>query len=187
MEWQDAALGDAWSAPAQGSYALTGSPNAVGSYADLDKILSDATQPRPYLWRLRVASHSPYFPHTPWLSPPGNAPQEADLRPRSAVTAVAAGGTSTSGGLSLAPSTNPARGGFQFRFTLDRAARVRLAIYDASGRPVATLAEGTQESGQHAVAWNGEESSGQRARAGVYFARLEAAGRSVVAKIVLLD
>ena len=31
-------------------------------------------------WRSRVVTANPYFPHTPWLSPPGNSPTEADVR-----------------------------------------------------------------------------------------------------------
>jgi len=31
-------------------------------------------------WRSRVVTANAYFPHTPWLSPPGNSPTEADVR-----------------------------------------------------------------------------------------------------------
>jgi len=31
-------------------------------------------------WRTRVRTNNPYFPRTPWLSPPGNSPTEADVR-----------------------------------------------------------------------------------------------------------
>ncbi len=53
-------------------------------------------------------------------------------------------------GLSLGlPAPNPARGGATLRFSLARAAHVRLVVYDALGREVAVLADGAFEAGTH--------------------------------------
>jgi len=52
---------------------------------------------------------------------------------------------------------------------------VRLAVFDVSGRRVATLQEGRQEAGRHAVTWNGTDDAGRGVSSGIYFARLETA------------
>lgn len=56
-------------------------------------------------------------------------------------------------------------------FTLPRAMNVSLRLFDASGRQVAGLAEGPHAAGLHRV-----HVEGRHLGAGVYFARLEAAG-----------
>ena len=49
-----------------------------------------------------------------------------------------------------------------------------------------SLVEGTLAPGFHVVEWDGRGTAG-RLRAGVYFARLEAGGRSLTRKLVRLD
>jgi len=90
-------------------------------------------------------------------------------------TGVEAIGTGTR---SLQASPNPLESGTRLSFRLATATGVRLDVYDASGRLVARLAEGSREAGEHAVRWNGRDLSGRRAAPGVYFARL-AEGASV--------
>jgi hypothetical protein len=53
-------------------------------------------------------------------------------------------------------------------YTLDRPAAVRLRVYDAQGRLVATLAEGMQAAGTYRVPFEAAHLPG-----GVYFCRLE--------------
>jgi hypothetical protein len=79
-------------------------------------------------------------------------------------------------------SPNPARGPATFRFTMERADHARLALYDALGREVAVLAEGTLDTGRHEVTLDAS-----RLAPGVYVARLTAreaisARRLVVAR-----
>jgi len=56
-----------------------------------------------------------------------------------------------------------------------------LAIYDLSGRLIATLVSGTQTAGAHKVVWDGGG-----APAGIYIARLEAGGKVANVKLVLV-
>ena len=84
-----------------------------------------------------------------------------------------------------ARSANPARSGAHFRLALPQAARVRLALYDAGGRVVKVLADGAWPAGEHMLEWNGKDRTGNAA-AGVYFVRLEAAGRVLTRRVVLL-
>ena len=87
----------------------------------------------------------------------------------------------------LRPSPIPARGVVTLRFTLSRAAAVRLAIYDASGRRVRELTAGTEAAGDHAVGWDLRDGQGRAVGAGLYFARLEADGRQLTQKLAALE
>jgi len=59
-----------------------------------------------------------------------------------------------------------------------------LRIFDLSGRAVRDLARGDQTPGLHMIRWDWRDESGQTVRDGVYFARLEAAGRVDVLRLV---
>ena len=65
-------------------------------------------------------------------------------------------------------------------------AAVRLDLFDAAGRRVATIAEGTRPPGEHVVRWNGLNARGRRLASGVYFARLRIGRRVFGRKAVLL-
>jgi hypothetical protein len=80
---------------------------------------------------------------------------------------------------------NPFNSNTTVSFTLGEPSPVRLAVYDAAGRHVATLVDGECLVGDHSVEWDGTVGGGRRASAGVYFARLEAAGGTAVVKLVL--
>lgn len=71
-----------------------------------------------------------------------------------------------------APAPNPSRGGVALAFTLPRAGRADLRVYDVSGREVAALASGTHAAGLHEARWDGRGADGRPAPGGVYFARL---------------
>jgi hypothetical protein len=57
-------------------------------------------------------------------------------------------------------------------FTLGEAGEVDVSVYSVDGRRVRSLTRGQFEVGTHRVAWDGRDSSGRDAPAGVYFARL---------------
>lgn len=73
------------------------------------------------------------------------------------------------------------------RFALAGAGRVRLAIHDLAGRLVRVAASGRLDAGAHAVGWDGRDASGRAVPPGLYFARLEAAGRGAVARLLVTD
>ena len=75
-----------------------------------------------------------------------------------------------------APAPNPASTPTTLTYRVPRAGRVSLAIYDASGRRVATLATGDQVAGEHRAVWDLRDARGRAVRAGAYVARLEAGG-----------
>ncbi|MEO8514900.1 MAG: T9SS type A sorting domain-containing protein [Ignavibacteria bacterium] len=58
---------------------------------------------------------------------------------------------------------------------------VELKIYDAPGKEVTTLVNGTQKAGNHEVSWDASGLS-----SGIYFYKLEAGSYSVEKKMILL-
>lgn len=84
------------------------------------------------------------------------------------------------------PNPNPARGAVTLRFALPHESRVRLAIYDASGRQVRELTSGTQPAGEHTMVWDLSDDAGRAASAGLYFARLEVDGQALTQKLAAL-
>jgi photosystem II stability/assembly factor-like uncharacterized protein len=85
--------------------------------------------------------------------------------------------------LALAPiQPNPVTEATVIRYTLPVRTRVQLAIYTLQGRRVATLASGETPAGAHAVTWD----PGHSLVAGVYWCRLEAAGRALTRKLTVL-
>jgi hypothetical protein len=100
---------------------------------------------------------------------PADAP--VDLRPRFDLAA---------------PSPNPSTGSINFVFDIPTAAEVDLAVFDVAGRRVATLVSGTQTAGRHTIQWSARNGRG-RLPGGVYFSRLQMAGKVAVKRFVVLD
>ncbi len=71
-------------------------------------------------------------------------------------------------------------------FGLKKKGHVRLSIYDAAGRLVATLIDGSRSAGKYAAAWNGKDRNGTDTASGVYFYRLRAGDFEETKKMILL-
>lgn len=76
---------------------------------------------------------------------------------------------------------NPFNAFTTIRFTLPRAQRVSLSVYDLLGREVAVLHEGMSEAGEHALSWNAEGLA-----SGLYFARLTSGNSTQTRKLLLV-
>ncbi len=76
---------------------------------------------------------------------------------------------------------NPFARGTTIAYSLGRASRVRLAVYDLTGRRIGVLVDGPQGAGDHAVRYDALGLSD-----GVYYYRLEAAGAAVSRCFVVL-
>jgi hypothetical protein len=87
--------------------------------------------------------------------------------------------------LALAASPNPSAHGTVFTLTTPRGEAWRLEVVDATGRRVHS-ASGTGSGAPERVAWSGVTPEGGRAPAGVYLARLIAAGRRTGMRFVRL-
>ncbi|MBK7368783.1 MAG: hypothetical protein IPJ04_12995 [Candidatus Eisenbacteria bacterium] len=71
------------------------------------------------------------------------------------------------------------------RLAVPRTSRVRVTVFDATGRSIRTLADGELPAGTHTLEWDGADAAGHRAANGLYFARCDAAGTPLVARFVL--
>jgi len=81
---------------------------------------------------------------------------------------------------------NPFRDATTLRLALPAPGPARLVIYDCAGRVVRDLIDAPLAAGRHAVTWDGTGSGGRPLAGGIYFARLESAGRTVQRKLVRL-
>lgn len=70
-------------------------------------------------------------------------------------------------------------------FQLAGAGHARVAVFDARGRFVATLADGDRSAGVHAVTWRGCDQAGRPVATGVYLVRLVALGVTTNQRITL--
>jgi flagellar hook assembly protein FlgD len=71
-------------------------------------------------------------------------------------------------------------------FWIPSRSRVRLALYDVTGRRVRTLVNGDLERDWHRAEWDGSDDHGRAAATGSYFLRLDVAGHAPALKRVLL-
>ena len=81
---------------------------------------------------------------------------------------------------------NPFNARTAIRYSLQVGGDVELVLFDISGRRVATLVDGPQPAGWHAVSWDGRTDSGLEAASGVYFYRLKSGDLQRSRKLLLL-
>lgn len=84
------------------------------------------------------------------------------------------------------PAPNPFNPATTFAFTLGEPGRVRLRVFDATGRRVAVLLDEYRSAGPHAAAWDGRDAAGRRVASGVYFCRLETGAHRETRSMVLV-
>jgi len=85
------------------------------------------------------------------------------------------------------PMPNPSRGATDFVLRAPQAGRAEIAIFDVSGRRLATVLDREVESGVQRIPWAGRDESGRALPAGLYLCRarlgaLEARGTLILAR-----
>lgn len=90
-------------------------------------------------------------------------------------------------GLTLRVTPNPAAGAVHVELALPAAGPVRAEVFDTNGRRVRLLADRSFAAGAHTLEWDGRDAGGAAMPPGVYFARVEAAGRVVTRRIARID
>jgi len=83
--------------------------------------------------------------------------------------------------MSVEAYPNPFNAATSLEYSLPKAGRIVLAIYDAEGRLVETLRDATQTTGSYRITW-----SAGSAPTGVYFGRLEAGEVRLTTKLLLV-
>jgi hypothetical protein len=81
---------------------------------------------------------------------------------------------------------NPFGQSTRVAFSLPGSAAVKMSIYTVDGRLVRSLSGDSFDSGRHTIAWDGQDDYGARLPGGVYFYRLEAGGRDLRGKMVMI-
>ena len=84
-------------------------------------------------------------------------------------------------------SGNPAHGTAVLRLALPSATPVRVSVFDAAGRLVRTLADGERAAGEYELSYDLRGAGGTRTQCGLYFVRMEAAGRTLVRRLAVLE
>lgn len=90
--------------------------------------------------------------------------------------------------LSLDPAyPNPFTRFTDFAFSVPRAGKIDLAVFDLQGRRIKSLRSGAHQGGLDGLTWWGDRDDGSQAAAGVYFARLRVEGEraSVTQRVTL--
>ena len=84
------------------------------------------------------------------------------------------------------PAPNPVSERCQIAFTVPRPTVGSIRIVDASGRLVWDVSTIPLEVGTHTIDWDARDASGRRVASGVYFVLLEADGRELGRKLVVM-
>jgi len=88
------------------------------------------------------------------------------------------------------PLPNPCRGATLLRFVVPQGTgsgeRASLAIHGLDGRLVRTLVDAAVPAGAREAIWDGRDDAGSRAAPGIYFLRLDWAGRQLTRRLVVL-
>jgi hypothetical protein len=81
---------------------------------------------------------------------------------------------------------NPFNPSTTIAFSIPETGRVNVSIYNIRGQRVKTLYNADLERGHHRLVWNGRDNGNRNVASGVYFIRLDAAGKSSIRKAMLL-
>jgi len=85
-----------------------------------------------------------------------------------------------------ASTPNPFSRSMSLGFDLPRAERVRLEVFDLTGRRVHTLVSEFVAAGRHQSGWEGADERGQRLPAGIYLIRMKAGSFEATRRTVLM-
>jgi len=187
LEWDLAPLGTALPTP---SFTPTSDWQDSGpvlppgiSAAPLEVLLSGLAGDTSFHCRFRVATRSPYFPHSPWLTLDDAPEQLAHFRTGAGTVGTAGGEGTGTESLPLRAAPNPFRRGTRIEFENAVAGMVRLRVFDARGRLVSAPEATRQSPGHVALPWDGRDGAGRPLAGGVYFLRVETPDAVLTARI----
>ena len=129
---------------------------------------------------------SDLMPALPWVADAAVDPFDPEVLYAGRPTAVQ-GGPGGPAAFSLAPNyPNPFNPSTTIAYALPAPGRVRLTVYNLLGQPVRRLFEGARAAGHFSVQWDGRDDGGRPLASGVYLYRLEAGGKSLSRRMLLL-
>lgn len=83
-------------------------------------------------------------------------------------------------------SPNPFNAQTTIPFSLSSQERVKIAVFDVLGRNIRTLADKVFSPGNHAVLWDGTDSTGREVTSGIFFYKLIGKKQTVTKKMLFL-
>ena len=89
-------------------------------------------------------------------------------------------------GAVLSAYPNPFNPSTRITYSVEYESRVTIEIYNVLGQKIMTLVDGVVEAGSHVKVWDGRNSSGVNAAAGVYFATLHTREKNATIKLLLV-
>src|SRR5687767_11562408 len=90
------------------------------------------------------------------------------------------------GRMNVIARPNPFNPRTNLSFRISRAGRVRIDLFDASGRLVRTVMAQTLAAGPHSVPWDGTNERGSRVSSGAYFFRIQAPDGEQVQRVTVV-
>jgi len=81
---------------------------------------------------------------------------------------------------------NPFNPVTRIQYNIPVSSKVKIQIFDVTGRLVKILSDNEKEPGTHIIAWNGNDDSGNSVASGVYFLRINADSYTNTIKMMLL-
>ncbi|GJM44947.1 MAG: hypothetical protein DHS20C21_17890 [Gemmatimonadota bacterium] len=103
-------------------------------------------------------------------------------------TAVLEVGATAPTRFELSPTRpNPFSRSTEIRYSLPSSTRVRIEVFDVTGRRVERIVDEVQAAGLWSAHWRGRDRGGKAVSAGVYFVRMEAGDFRAVRKMVFLQ
>ena len=81
---------------------------------------------------------------------------------------------------------NPFNPKTDIAFAITQSGPVSLKVYDVAGRLLSVLVDEILEAGEHASTWNGRDMEGRPQSSGVYFYQLQAEGKVMAKRMVIL-
>ncbi len=137
----------------------------------------------------------PFLPYFPYVAPPQNPVNHVhhDDRPirlanlGAALPARDLRNTGASAGAALRMASTTPGPNAVLQYSLEKASRVTLRVYDIQGRMVRSLVDQDAAPGTFRAEWDGGADNGANAARGVYFVRMTAAGQTVDTRKVILQ
>jgi len=105
---------------------------------------------------------------------------------RSPVSDLTAADETPAASVQLAAHPNPFNPKTRVSFALKHAASIDLAVFDAAGRRLATLAQGHWAAGVHELDWTARDATGHELSSGIYIIKLSGDVEAVSTKVTLL-
>ncbi len=81
---------------------------------------------------------------------------------------------------------NPFNASAEIEFRISAPGMVWLAVFNAAGQRVRSLAEERMPAGDHRIRWDGKDSYGRSAPSGIYIARLVSGSRTAAIRMTLM-